>query len=213
MRLFKQIFLHRQVVNNMLTKLKSRVQQWLSKEAKLVHDLGFTPNILSVLGFIFSVFSMLFYYMWEYNVYFLFAAPLFLVLSGFCDALDGVLARKYGESTIFGGLLDSTLDRYADVFVLCGIMLGGLCSFYWGITALAGSLIVSYVRARSEAAGIKMESVGLAERADRIVILVVASFLTFLWLESLEWGMILLALISNFTVIQRVRFFYQATKN
>jgi len=197
----------------MLTKLKSKVQQWLNKEARLAHDFGLTPNILSVIGFIFSILSMLFYYMWEYNIYFLFVAALFLVLSGFCDALDGVLARKYGETTTLGGFLDSTLDRYADAFVLCGIMFGGLCSFFWGIVALIGFLIVSYVRARSEAADVRMESIGIAERADRIVVLVVASFLTFLWLESLEWGMILLALISNFTVIQRVCFFYRATKN
>ena len=76
---------------------------------------------------------------------------------------------------MFGGFFDSLLDRYADAFILCGIIFGGLTELHWGLAALIGSLLVSYARAKAEAAEVKMESVGLAERAERIVIIALAS--------------------------------------
>ena len=88
-----------------------------------------------------------------------------MLISGLFDALDGAIARIYGEATKFGGFFDSVLDRYADAVVLSGIIVGGLTNLIWGLAALFGSLLVSYARARAEAAGVKMESVGLAERA------------------------------------------------
>ena len=139
-------------------------------------------------------------------------ATLLLLLSGFCDALDGLLARLYQEATAFGGFLDSLLDRYADSAVYAGIILGGLCTIPWGLTALIGSLLVSYCRARAEAAGIKMESIGLAERAERIIILSIASITAICWLQALNIGIILLAILSNLTVLQRSVYAYKKLK-
>jgi archaetidylinositol phosphate synthase len=132
--------------------------------------------------------------------------------SGFCDALDGALARLYGEATAFGGFLDSLLDRYADAVIFCGIILGELCDFFWGLAALTGSLLVSYARARAEAAGVKMETVGIAERAERLIILAVASLLSVAWLKALSLGVIVLAVITNLTVLQRVIYFRTASQ-
>jgi archaetidylinositol phosphate synthase len=126
--------------------------------------------------------------------------------------LDGVLARLYGEITVFGGFLDSLLDRYADALVLSGIVFGGFCDVSWGLIAIIGALLVSYARARAEAAGVKMESIGLAERPERILILITASLVTLAWLEALRWGIILLAFLTNATVLQRVIYFYRALK-
>jgi archaetidylinositol phosphate synthase len=123
--------------------------------------------------------------------------------SGYSDTIDGVLARNYQQATPFGGFLDSLLDRYADATVFSGIIIGGLCDVSWGLAALMGSVLVSYSRARAEAAGIKMESVGLAERAERMLILAAATVAAVFWLPSLRWGIILLAVLSNFTVLQR----------
>lgn len=197
----------------MLTKLKERVQQWLVGEARLARNLGLTPNKVSGIGVVFAVLSAVSYWQWESQpTLLLVLAPLLLLASGFCDALDGALARQYGESTVFGGFLDSLLDRYTDAMIFVGIVLGGLSDVFWGLLALTGSLLVSYCRARAEAADVKMESVGLMERAERIIILVFASFLTLAWREALQWGVILLAVLTNLTVLQRAVYFRRALK-
>jgi len=196
----------------LLSKLKQRFQFWIASEAKFVHSIGLTPNHLSAIGIIFATFSALAYWKWQLNQILPVLAPILLLISGFCDALDGALARIYGETTTFGGFLDSLLDRYADAFVLCGIILGGLCHPFWGLTALTGSLLVSYVRAKAEARRVKMEAVGVTERAERILIVVIASFLSIVWLESLSWGVIVLAILANLTVLQRAIHFYKASQ-
>ncbi len=196
----------------MLTKLKQRVQFWIAAEAKLAHSIGLTPNQVSAIGIVLAVLSAFTYWNWRFHTFLLILAPLLLLASGFCDALDGALARLYEETTAFGGFLDSLLDRYADAVIFCGIILGGLCHLFWGLAALTGSLLVSYARARAEAAGVKMEAVGIAERAERLIILAVASFLTIAWREALSWGVIILAIIANLTVLQRVVYFHKASQ-
>ena len=138
-------------------------------------------------------------------------AVVFLLASGFCDTLDGIVARTFQQTTVFGGFFDSVLDRYADAAVYAAIIVAGLSNpawgslwgSVWGLAALSGSLLVSYTRARAEAVGIKMESVGLAERAERMLILAGFSIIAFFWLPALGYGIALLAVLANFTVIQR----------
>ncbi len=183
----------------------------LIAEAKLFHKIGLTPNQISAIGVLFAFLASYFYWAWDTNSFFLIAAPTFLLVSGIFDALDGVVARLYGESTIFGGFLDSLLDRYADASILVALIAGGLCDVFWGAMALVGSLLVSYARARAEAAGSKMETVGLVERAERIIIIAAASFASFFWswLDALNWGVIILAVLTNLTVLQRGIHFYR----
>ncbi len=195
----------------MLTKLKHRAQLWLTSEATLLHRLGLNPNHVSILGVLFAFLSAFTYWQWHFHPLLLILAPLLMLTSGLLDALDGAIARIYGETTKFGGFFDSLLDRYADAVILCGIILGGLTEVSWGLAALMGSLLVSYARAKAEAAGVKMESVGLAERAERIVILAFASFLSYFWLDALNWSILLLAVLANFTVIQRAFYFLKAS--
>jgi archaetidylinositol phosphate synthase len=195
----------------MLTKLKTSVQKWLTFEAAVFHRLGFTPNRVSMLGMILALLSALTYWQWESYTFFLILAPMLMLASGLLDALDGIIARIYGETSTFGGFFDSILDRYADAVILSGILLGGLTQIAWGLAALFGSLMVSYARARAEAAGVKMESIGLAERAERIVILALTSFLSLIWLDALNLGVLLLAVLTNLTVIQRAIYFHKAS--
>jgi archaetidylinositol phosphate synthase len=201
----------------MLTKLKQKIQGMLTAEAIVAHRLGLTPNWITGFGLVLSFLAALSFAYWRGDVRFLLIAVVFLLLSGFCDALDGVVARIFAQTTVFGGYLDSLLDRYADAAVLVGIMLGGLCAseyLYWGFAAVVGSLLVSYSRARAEAAGIKMESIGLAERAERMLILVGAGLLGFFWqpVTVMTEAVILLAVLTNFTVLQRSVYVYLSTK-
>jgi len=196
----------------MLTKLKKKVQLWISTEARMAHSIGLTPNHVSALGIFFAVISGIIYWKWRLLQFSLMTAPIFLLISGFCDALDGAIARIHGEATTFGKFLDSMLDRYADAIILCGIILGGLCDPFWGFIALIGSLMVSYARAKAEALGVEMEAVGVAERAERLIILAAASFLSVVYLEALNLAVIVLGILTSLTVLQRVVHFIKASK-
>jgi archaetidylinositol phosphate synthase len=198
----------------MLTKLKQKVQQMLTAEAKAVHAIGLTPNMITLLGVVLALLSALGYAEWQNRPLYLFLAMALLLLSGFCDALDGIVARVYAETSVFGGFLDSLLDRYADAAVYAGIIIGGLCDPTWGLLAIVGSLLVSYSRARAEAAGIKMESVGIAERAERMIILAVATLVAVFWQSTtvMNASIILLAVLSNLTVLQRSIHVYNKLK-
>ena len=193
----------------MLTKLKEKIQQMLASEAKMAHSIGLTPNIISFIGLVLAFLSALSYAIWQNSSLSLLLAAVLLLLSGFCDALDGVVARIYEQTTAFGGFLDSLLYRYADAIVFAGVIVGGLCDTLWGLVALIGALLVSYTRARAEAAGTKMESVGIAERAERIIVLATVSLVAIFWLPALNIGIILLALLSNLTVLQRALYMYR----
>lgn len=198
----------------MLTKLKQKIQQILTKEAETAHKIGLTPNTVSAIGITLAFLSAITYAMWQNTPTYLLLATLLLLASGFCDALDGVIARLYQQTTIFGGFLDSLLDRYADAAVYVGIIIGGLCSALWGLIALIGSLLVSYSRARAEAAGIKMETIGLAERAERILIIAIATLIAYFWQPTtiINASIILLAILTNLTVIQRSTYTYKKLK-
>lgn len=196
----------------MLTRLKYQIQQLLSSEAKVAHDLGLTPNTISVIGLAFSASSAAAYALSLNQPYLLLVAIVFLLASGFCDTLDGIVARNYQKATVFGGFFDSILDRYADAIIFSGIIIGGLCDVTWGLAALFGSLLVSYSRARAEAIAVKMESVGIAERAERMLILAVASIVAVFWFPSLNFGIVGLAILSNLTVIQRGIHAYKSLK-
>ena len=199
----------------MLTRLKQKIQSMLATEARIAHRSGLTPNRITIIGALLAFLSAFVYAEWKANHLLLLLATVLLLLSGFCDALDGVVARLYQEATVFGGFLDSMLDRYADAGVYVGIGFGGLCNLYWGLAAaIIGTLLVSYSRARAEAAGIKMESIGLAERAERMLILAVASLICVFWQPTvvMNVAIILLAVLTNLTVLQRSLYVYGKSK-
>jgi len=193
----------------MLTRLKVKVQSAIKAQAEAADKIGLTPNAISVIGIALALLSALAYTSGHQN---LLLAVVLLLASGYCDILDGALARLCQKTTPFGGFLDSLLDRYADSAVYIGIVIGGFCTLLWGLLALIGSLLVSYARARAEAAGIKMETIGLAERAERIIIIAVASLAQIFWQNALEAAMILLAVLTNLTVLQRSLYAYKALK-
>ena len=197
----------------MLTKLKQKVQQMLSSEAKAAHKIGLTPNIVTIMGFVLASLAAIAYGIVNQDPpLLLLLAVILLMASGFCDTLDGILARTYQQASVFGGFLDSLLDRYADVFVLAGIIISGASNLIAGLAALSSSLMVSYSRARAEAAGIKMESIGLAERPERIIILAAASVFAIFWLPALNIGVTIIAVLATFTVLQRGLHVYKSLK-
>ena len=193
----------------------------LTSQANAAHKLGLTPNKISAIGFILALISAASYVLiTAESSWLLILAVVFLLASGFCDTLDGIVARTFQQTTVFGGFFDSVLDRYADAAVYAAIIVAGLVNpvwglvwgSAWGLATLTGSMMVSYTRARAEAAGIKMESVGFAERAERMLILAAVSIVGFFWLPALSYGIALLAVLSNLTVLQRTLHVYKTLK-
>ena len=185
--------------------------------------MGLTPNIISVIGFILATASAVCYAIASTSMpWLLLLAVFFMLASGFSDTMDGIVARTYQQTSAFGGFFDSVLDRFADAASYAGIIVSGLCvyafsgSVYWGtivaLSALIASMLVSYTRARAEVMDVKMESVGIAERAERMLILAAASIAAFFWLPALGFGVALIALLSIITVLQRVWHVYRELK-
>ncbi|MBS7638269.1 CDP-alcohol phosphatidyltransferase family protein [Candidatus Bathyarchaeota archaeon] len=192
--------------------LKERFERWVGPKLSILTAIGVTPNLLTLMGLILSAASAWFYINWNSNRLMLLLAAVTLLLSGLLDSIDGVLARITGKASLLGGFLDSLSDRYSDAMVLGAITASGLCGLSWGLAALVGSMMVSYARSRAEASGVDMRAVGLAERAERILILSTATLLSYLNGEAIGWGVALLALLSHITVLQRVLHFYKKVR-
>ncbi|MDR0625960.1 MAG: CDP-alcohol phosphatidyltransferase family protein [Bifidobacteriaceae bacterium] len=134
------------------------------------------------------------------------------------DALDGTMARAAGTVSKWGAFLDSTLDRVADAAIFAGLTIFLVLQGHWpgaimGTAALAAGAIVPYARAKAEALGFKA-SVGIAERTDRLIVALVAAFLTGV---GLSWWVVagalgLLAVASLVTIGQRAAAVYQQAK-
>jgi archaetidylinositol phosphate synthase len=194
------------------SKFKEKFEEWVAGGVRPLVSLGITPNALTIMGLVTSFISALCYVTWRTNRLFLPLAGALILLSGLIDAIDGVLARSTGRVSVFGGFLDSVSDRYSDAVVLSGIVYAGLCHPAWGLAAIVGSLMVSYTRARAEAAGVKMAAVGFAERAERMVFLALTSMAAYFNQQILFWGIVVLAVVAQFTVLQRAAHFYKETR-
>lgn len=194
------------------SKFKEKFEEWITGGVRPLASLGITPNALTIMGLAASFISALCYISWRTNRLFLPLAGALILLSGLIDAIDGVLARSTGRVSVFGGFIDSVSDRYSDAVVLSAIVYAGLCHPAWGLAAIVGSLMVSYTRARAEAAGVKMAAVGFAERAERMVFLALTSMAAYYNLQILFWGVAVLAVVAQFTVLQRAVHFYKESR-
>ena len=184
----------------MLSRFRRRVEGVVEPLALAVAGRGVSPNLLTLAGLGVGLLSACLFGL---------ARPLpagiFLLLCGFLDLLDGAVARKGGRETAFGGVLDSVVDRYVDFLVLLGMVWGGLAEAFgvsglvWGGAAMLGSLMVSYVRARGEAAGAGRMEEGLAERGERLLLLGIGSIL-----GLTGYAVALVAILSHLTVLQRM---------
>ena len=176
------------------------------KIARLLVRLGASANFLTIAGLFLALASGCLIFQGSF-----FVAGSILLLSGFFDMLDGAVARVSGTQSKFGGVLDSSLDRYGDGFVFGGIVL-----FYvnlhrlqyvaLAISALLGSFSISYVRARAECE-VDDCRVGFWERGERIVFIALALFF-----HNLEAALCILGVGAHWTVLQRLFFARYQTK-
>ncbi len=187
----------------MLSRLQFLVEGLFQSSSKLFHKVGLSPNSLTVIGFMLSLVAATFYWGglsgWEWP-----GVILVLVIGSFFDAVDGAMARKYAKVSKFGGVLDSVLDRIAEIALYVGLLAGSLIQPWIGIWALSAALMVSYVRARVSVEGVTLKGVGVAERPERLLILIIATLFWPLSSSILSGGVLLVAVLSSITVVSRV---------
>ncbi|HVL47969.1 MAG TPA: CDP-alcohol phosphatidyltransferase family protein [Candidatus Thermoplasmatota archaeon] len=178
------------------------------------HRVGITPNALSVVSLVFAALAGgVFFVATRERPELMLVAGALVAANALLDALDGKLARLTKQETRRGDYLDHVIDRYADVFILGGLALSPVGNVYWGLGAVSGVLLTSYMGTQAQALGLGRDYGGLLGRADRLVLLMAMPFVAWYVFVSdihLPWDaspMTLLlawfALVGNVTAIQR----------
>jgi CDP-diacylglycerol---glycerol-3-phosphate 3-phosphatidyltransferase len=183
------------------------MSDWLV--ARRVH-----PNLLTTIGFLVTLSAAYSFHDGRIRL-----AGLLVLLGGVFDILDGRVARLTDLGSKFGAFYDSTLDRISEIAVYLGLLslfagarfpLWGIPLLYLVALAMAGSLMISYTRARAEALGLDCR-VGLMARAERVVLIGGAAlFFGAAWNGLVLQGVIfLLAILTNITAFQRIVWVYR----
>lgn len=189
--------------------VKSWARQLMDPPVRRLVRLGVRADQLTQAGFVFSVAAGFALGSGGHG----WAAGL-LLASGVCDMLDGGVARAGAGETRLGAFLDSTLDRAGESAVYVGsawrgvVLVNEWAGTRWEVAlpalALATSLLVSYVRARAEGLGADCR-VGLMERTERMLLLIVAAVLATRWEAAWAIALALLTALNLVTFVQRIR--------
>src|SRR6202453_4476403 len=159
----------------MLTRTIGRYLSWpVDRLAAVVALTGIPPNVITWSALILNLWAGV-----------MFAAGRFvtggslMILSGLCDLLDGPVARRQGRVSLFGGFLDSIFDRYADLILFLGLLVyySHVNRFGYAMlagAAMAGSVMVSYAKARAESL-VPSAEVGFWERPERLVLMILGA--------------------------------------
>ncbi len=188
----------------MLTKLRPTVRKIIRPIALFFIKIGASPNHVTVTGLFISLMIPILFY---YNQGLL--ALLFFIISGLLDAVDGEVARITGKKTRFGAFLDSTSDRIEDSAYIISLYMLGVSCLVTSIL-LISSIIISYTRARAEALNVKMEGIGIIERAERLIFVFISMILLYFDLMTIALPIIyVLIILSIITIIQRIIHVYR----
>ena len=186
--------------------LKPTVTRLINPVARLALRIGLTPNSVTVLGALGLVSSAMYFYINERY----FVGTLVITVFALSDLFDGAMARISEQgSSLWGGFLDSTIDRITDSAIIIAILIPLISAddslALVGLTTLVTGLLIPYIRAKAESFNIQC-SVGIAERTERLIILLTAIGLHGLGVPyALAMGLWLLAILGVITVFQRIR--------
>ena len=174
--------------------------------ARLIARTGISPNVVTVTGLILNIGVA-----WVLAQGHMRLGGLLAALVGLLDALDGALARLTGQKSRFGAFLDSFVDRLCEAVLYLGLLIfytrhGARQEIMLIYAAIVGSLLISYARARAEGLGLECK-VGLLTRMERIAILSLA-----LILNRMSIALWVLAILTNFTALQRVYHVWRITR-
>ncbi len=180
--------------------LRDTFKNYLDIVGGFLNRIGLKPNTVTILGLIGNFIAAILLAFGHFAL-----GGIAVIISSLIDTFDGSMARLRGEPTAFGGFVDSVSDRYSESVVLAGLMIHYLISQDWLTCfaiylAITGSLLVSYVKARADAAGYDAK-VGWLTRLERILVLAPA-----LIFNIPQVGIWIVAIFSQITSLQRISF-------
>jgi CDP-diacylglycerol--glycerol-3-phosphate 3-phosphatidyltransferase len=179
-------------------QMRVRFKGILDRIAGFLNKLGLMPNTVTIIGLIGNTIGAVFLARGQMTI-----GGIFILLMGPVDALDGSMARLRGEPTEFGAFVDSVTDRYSELVIFGALLFYYIQQGEWlpamlAYLAAAGSVLVSYTRARAQALGYETK-VGILTRFERYLVL--APCLVFNIPQVALW---ILAILANLTAIQRI---------
>mgnify|MGYP001473713080 FL=1 len=181
----------------MLNNLRNSLQPHLEKLGNSFASTGISPTGWSVIGLVFGLTSA-FIYGWNME-FSLVIGGIVLLVAGFFDVVDGQVARATQKVSKTGGFLDSVFDKIAEIAIFFGILVGGFAEPYLVFLAISLSLLVSYTRSRAESLGVKLQGIGIGERAERLLVIAIVGIIGFM-----EYAVIIVIIIAAITFIQRI---------
>ncbi len=187
--------------------IKNLKPLWEEKTTIIIdffYKLNIKPNVLTISGLIFILIGS--FYILQNN---LLISGIFILIGNLIDALDGYLARKYNQTSKFGAFLDSVIDRYSDtlpIFALLYIHKNDDIFFSIAVLSIIGSFMTSYTRARCEGLGFECK-VGIFERPERSFFLIIGLLSGYIF-----YCLIIIAIGSNITTLQRILYFFKIYK-
>ena len=178
--------------------MRSLFKGILEPIGKLLNKTGLTPNSITMLGLLGNIIAAFFLANGE-----IFWGGVIVLIMWPVDALDGTMARLRGEPTDFGGFVDSVTDRYSELVIFAGLLYyfseqGDTLAVMLVFASAAGSILVSYTRARAEALDFDAK-IGALTRVERYLVL--APGLIFNIPLAAMW---IIAILANFTALQRI---------
>ncbi len=185
-----------------LARMRQAYEQVTLPLGRVCMVVGLTANMLTYLSLVLSVIAG---YLIAQLLFWWGVAAIFLV--GLADVLDGATARAAGTASAYGTVLDHVSDRYAEFFILGGVMLSGAAGPHWVLFALFGMVMASYVRAKAESSGkLRSCNVGFAGRQEKLALLILGLVAQPLWPAQpiLEWAVIAIGVASHITALQRL---------
>ncbi|WP_406656534.1 archaetidylinositol phosphate synthase [Methanolobus sp. ZRKC2] len=190
--------------------LRPLASKFLEPVAKTTANAGISPDTVSLLSLAFAALSGIMYYYSRSDPLIVLVAGLLVALNSFLDAMDGLMARYLEIASPRGDFLDHVIDRYSDVFIICGIFFGGYVYWQIGVVAIVGVLLTSYLGTQAQALHLGRYYGGIIGRADRLVLIMLASLVYFIYpyqvygFSSLGWMILIIAIGSHITALQRI---------
>jgi len=182
-----------------LNNLRDTLKPALEKMGRGFASTGLSPNFWTVVGLGFALLSAIAYGMGiEFG---LIIGGVLLLVSGFFDMVDGQVARVTGKTSKVGSYLDSMFDKIAETAIFLGILVGGYAEPYLVLLAITLSLLVSYARAKSDSLNVKLQGIGIGERAERLLAIAIIGIIGYM-----EPAVIIVVIIAGITLIQRMIF-------